>query len=71
MHKTSAAVIAAAILLCSCTAGTFTKPGSTQAEFKSDMYACDRDAMTAGLGQGLASLDMRQECMEAKGYTLQ
>jgi hypothetical protein len=54
--------------LCSCIAGTLTKPGLTDAEFKKDSYECDRDARMAGLGAGLASLDMRLQCMEARGY---
>jgi hypothetical protein len=33
------------------------------------MYECDRDAKMSGLGAGVASLDMRLHCMEARGYT--
>jgi len=56
------------LFLCSCTVATFTKPGGTEAEFKKDNYECERDARMSGLGAGLASLDMREECMEARGY---
>lgn len=58
----------AALFLCSCTIGTLTKPGLTDAEFKKDMYECDRDARMSGLGTGLASVGMRLQCMEARGY---
>jgi hypothetical protein len=57
-----------ALSLSSCTVATFTKPGGTEAEFKTDNYECERDARMSGLGGGLASLDMRQQCMEARGY---
>jgi hypothetical protein len=55
--------------LCSCTT-YWTKPGYTDAEFRKDNYECERDAAQSGLGFGtLASARMREECMEARGYT--
>ena len=63
-----AAAIFCALCLCSCTIGTLTKPGLTDAEFRKDMYQCDRDARMSGLGAGVASLGMRLQCMEARGY---
>jgi hypothetical protein len=63
-------IVAVSIVLslCSCTVATFTKPGGTEAEFKKDNYECGRDARMSGLGAGIASVGMREECMEAKGY---
>jgi hypothetical protein len=68
LGKASIAAVAVAISVRSCTVATFTKHGGTEAEFKKDNYECERDARMAGLGAGLASIDMREECMEARGY---
>lgn len=68
MRRPPAIITALALLLCSCTVGTFTKPGGSEAEFKKDHYDCARDARMSGLGAGLASIGMREECMEARGY---
>jgi len=62
-------LVICALPLCSCTVATFTKPGLTDAQFRRDNYEYERDAAMAGLGNGLASVGMREECMEASGYT--
>jgi hypothetical protein len=60
-----------AFSLSACTVGTFTKPGLTDAQFKKDDYECSRDAAMSGYGFGtLNSVGMREECMEARGYTM-
>ena len=69
MHWLSFRLALCAFSLCSCTAGTFTKPGATEADFRKDNYECERDAAMSGLGNGLVSVGMRTECMEARGYT--
>jgi len=59
-----------ALTLCSRTGATFTKPSLTEAQFKKDNYEYARDAAAAGYGmETLASAPMREECMEARGYT--
>lgn len=71
LHVVGALFIAAvcALSLCSCTT-YWTKPGLTDAQFRRDNYECERDAAQAGLGFGdLAAEGMREECMEARGYT--
>ena len=74
--------LAVVIITAGCTpAGTWTRPGITQAAFDSDMADCRRQANASnqpvpfGEGDGLERSDRRdrliRRCMEDKGYQLQ
>lgn len=54
----------AAVLLAGC-GTTWTKPGATEADYRRDHYACERDA---ALLPPLAGIGMRERCMQAKGW---
>jgi hypothetical protein len=54
----------------------YNKPGATMSEFKKDIYECNKEsrATLSGYGsnvfiQGAAINNMRDACMEARGYT--
>ena len=57
------------ILLCITLSGCafregWTRPDTTQAERKADLYACERDMWMTG-----ASAKLFRQCMDARGYT--
>jgi len=63
-------------LLCGCgTPKLWYKDGGSQAEFKQDKYACEKDARQSGyFGGGIAGAinmqNFQSQCMESKGWDL-
>ena len=56
-----------------CAQPVWTKPGYTEAAWRADRYACERDARQSGYyGGGIAgAIEMRgffDRCLESKGY---
>lgn len=68
-------VLAALLALAGCTQTVvWNRPaGISEATYRRDAYACQRDMATAtyqpGLSGDLAREDLGEQCMEAKGYT--
>ena len=72
-HLTTFSLVLAGLLLSGC-AGTWTKPGSTEAEFAKDLFECEKDARQfVGVSGGAIGAIQFQEfgrrCLAARGYT--
>src|SRR5439155_1670871 len=66
--KVSALVSATVLALGGCSFGHYwTKPGSTEADFKRDYYQCYQEARFWGGSEASRS---RRMCLEAKGYEM-
>ena len=68
-------MVTLAVMAAGCAPIMWERPGTTQAEFDRDNYACERDARQSGYyGGGLTgAINMQgffQRCMTAQGYTL-
>ncbi len=61
------------VLASGCAQTVWTKSGLTEAEFRADDYACERDMRQSGyFGTGIAGAlnakGFRERCMQSKGY---
>jgi len=61
------------VAMSGCTQTVWTKSGLTEAEYRTDSYACERDMRQSGyFGTGLAGAlnarDFQERCMLSKGY---
>ena len=67
------ALVLGVVLLAGCTGATYSysKPGSSEMDWKQDSYACAQDPRTSGGGTGLVGAAKRlyKTCMEARGWT--
>jgi hypothetical protein len=66
--------VALCFVLSACAATSWSKPGTTQAEYNKDSYECERDMrQSGGYGTGLAGAlnaqGFEDRCMIARGYT--
>ncbi len=77
MLRLAALVFSAWVLFAGCTGSStysYSKPGSSEMDWKQDSYACAQDPRTSGGGTGLvgAATDAKRlykTCMEARGWT--
>jgi hypothetical protein len=76
MLRFAALVFSAWVLLSGCAGPTYSysKPGSSETDWKQDSYACAQDLRTSDGGTGLAgaATDAKRfykTCMEARGWT--
>jgi len=74
--RLAALVFSAWVLLSGCAGPTYSysKPGSSEMDWKQDSYACTQAPRTSGGGTGLvgAATDAKRlykTCMEARGWT--
>ena len=78
MLRLAALVFSAWVLFAGCTGPTYSysKPGSTERDFKQDSYACVQDSPAAAGPMILAArvgakreANLYRRCMEARGWT--
>ena len=78
MHKSLTrliAIVALSTLLGACAPTMWTRPGTSDAEWRVDQYACERDArMSAisfggGISGAIEAKRFHDKCLEVKGYT--
>ena len=58
-------VIALLVLLAGCAPNIWHRDGATQADYKSDKLACEKEANSAGYGHNVFNI-----CMNSRGYSL-